>query len=404
MIEKCLEMAKNTLKENATKHGIMAGREWYTDVWGRDALISSLGMSASGDEDLVELAEKTINSVSKFQKENGQLPNKFDSKGQKLCFGEGGCVDTSLWYPIAVFNHYRNTANKKFLKAHMPKVEKALFWAGCLDVNNDLLLETHEGSDWMDLLVRSGRVLYDQVVYYKAVQAADEMQGVLGKKRTYTAFAKNLRRHINVFFWPKQENHSYVQEQFGHTGIEKDFEMILKEGEKDHYYAEVGFRKYDPRFDVYANLLAVIFDVADSEQSARILNQIQTQGIAQPYPIKVLNPPIGEEFFRPFYFRQTDLPHLQHPGNYHNGGIWPFAGGFYVMALKKTEGDWAGALASLAEANKLGKTEEWEFNEWLNASGTPMGSAYQSWSAAMFILAHEYAKKKKSKLWWLSPF
>jgi predicted glycogen debranching enzyme len=404
MIEKCFDEAKKVLKENATKQGIMAGREWYRDVWGRDALVSSLGMSASDDEELVKLAETTINSVSKFQKANGQLPNKFDAFGKKLCFGEGGCVDTSLWYPIAVFNHYRNTGNKKFLRTHMPKVEKALFWAGCLDQNNDLLLETHEGADWMDLLLRSGRVLYDQALYYKALQAADEMQGVLGIKREFTTLAKDLRRNINIFFWPQHQNHNFVKEQFGHTGIEKDFECVLYHGEKDHYYAEVGFRKFDPRFDVYANLLAVIFDVADSDKSARIMRQVREQNIAHPYPVKVLNPPIGDkDFFRPFYFRWTELPHLQQPGNYHNGGIWPFVGGFYVMALKKTEGDWSAALNKLAEANKAGKANDWEFNEWLNADGVPMGSAYQSWSAAMFILAYEYVKKK-SKLWWLSPF
>ncbi|MCX6815892.1 MAG: glycogen debranching protein, partial [Candidatus Aenigmarchaeota archaeon] len=61
------------------------------------------------------------------------------------------------------------------------------------------------------------------------------------------------------------------------------------------------------------------------------------------------------------------------------------------------------ALEKLAAANKLGKgKKDWEFNEWLTAAGVPMGSAYQSWSAAMFILAHEYVKGK-ANLWWLAP-
>jgi glycogen debranching enzyme len=402
MIHNCYEQAKNVLKDNATKQGVMAGREFYGDVWGRDGLVSCLGMSCSGDDELVKLAEKTIDCISKHQKHNGQLPNKISPDGKNLCFGEGGCVDTSLWYPIAVLNHYRNVRSASFLNHHIGKVEKAVEWAGCLDLNNDYLLETHEGSDWMDLLVRSGRVLYDQVLYYKALQAADEILGISGKERKFTETAKQVVKNINLFFWPKAKNLETVRKLYGFSGVDKDFELVLQSGEKEYYYADVGFRKYDPRCDVYANLLAIVFDVAGPQRSVRIMDHIQTQSTAEPYPVKVLDPPIADDFFRPFYFRTTDLPHLQLAGNYHNGGIWPMAGGFYVMALRKLGRDWQTALQKLAEANKAGKGGEWEFNEWLSADGIPMGSAYQSWSAAMYILAYEYVKNK-AKLWWLSP-
>lgn len=405
MIRNCFEKAKAVLKENSGKLGVIAGREYYNDVWGRDGLVSCLGMSCSEDDELVKIAEKTITNISKFQKSNGQLPNKFSPDGKNLCFGEGGCVDTSLWYPIAVLNHYRNARNAAFLSKHAAKVEKAVEWAGCLDLNNDTLLETHEGSDWMDLLVRSGRVLYDQVLYYKALLAADEIMGLTGKERKYTALAKSVKKNINLFFWPRQENAEIVKKMYSFSGVDKDFEAVLACGEKGYYYADVGFRKYDPRCDVFANLLAIVFDVTDAQKAASILDHIQKENIASPYPIKVLNPPVvSDDFFRPFYFRYTDLPHLQEPGNYHNGGIWPMAGGFYVMALKKLGRDFNPMLAKLAEANKLGKGEDqWGFNEWLNPDGIPMGSAYQSWSAAMYILAHQYTKGK-AQLWQLSPF
>ena len=42
----------------------------------------------------------------------------------------------------------------------------------------------------------------------------------------------------------------------------------------------------------------------------------------------------------------------------------------------------------LAEANRLGREREWEFNEWLHgATGRPMGKAYQAWSAAAYLRA-----------------
>jgi glycogen debranching enzyme len=400
MITKCFEEAKKVLRGNASQYGVIAGREYYKDVWGRDGLVSSLGMAASDDEILIELAKKTIESIAKFQKSNGQLPNKFSPDGKKLCFGEGGCVDTSLWFPIALFNYYKNTGDKQFLNKLAPKALNAIEWAGCLDQNNDLLLETGEGSDWMDMLLRSGRVLYDQALYYKALLATDEILHAAGKERRFVELARNVKRNINIFFWPQEQNLEKVRQEFGHTGIEKDFELALENGEKNYYFAEVGFRKYDARCDVYANLLAVAFGIADVGKEKRIFGHIDSVNAADPYPVKVLDPPIGnEDYFRPFYFRQTDLPHLQLPGNYHNGGIWPYVGGFYVMALKKAGMDWRLALENLAAANKIGKLGDWEFNEWITASGQPLGSAHQSWSAAMYILAYQAAKGKKEINW-----
>jgi hypothetical protein len=395
MIDECFEKAKDLLKRNATKRGVIAGREYYKDVWGRDGLITSLGMSCSEDESLVSLSEVTINNISRFQKPNGQLPNKFSPTGTKLCFGEGGCVDTTLWYPIAVLNHYKHTSDKPFLRKHAQGVEKALFWASCLDQNNDLLLETNEGSDWMDLLLRSGRVLYDQVVYYKALLSCAEIHRILGRKGSlHLENPQALKKNINVFFWPEQRNLNSVRFTYGHTGIEKDFETILREGEKDYYYAEVGFRRYDPRFDTFANLLAIVLGIADPHKTTRILDYIQKEGVDRPHPVKVLHPPIGwNDAHRILHFRWTEIPHLQAPGNYHNGGIWPLAGGFHIMALKKSGREWKHPLQSLAEACKKGKPgNAWEFNEWLTADGHPLGSAYQAWSAGMYILAYQFAK------------
>jgi hypothetical protein len=45
-------------------------------------------------------------------------------------------------------------------------------------------------------------------------------------------------------------------------------------------------------------------------------------------------------------------------------------------------------LASLAQANRQGINQAWEFNEWMHGeSGHPMGYAKQAWSAAMFLYA-----------------
>src|ERR1017187_10992629 len=66
------------------------------------------------------------------------------------------------------------------------------------------------------------------------------------------------------------------------------------------------------------------------------------------------------------------------PGDYHNGGVWPFISGFYIAACV------AAGRMDLAERKLLALTElvkpwheneaEWGFNEWIHAqTGKPSG-------------------------------
>lgn len=385
----CVEAAKEVLIKNTTKFGTKAG-DFYPDLWCRDALISSLGMSLSKDEKLMEIAKADIDTIASFQKFNGQLPNKISQRGDKVCFGEGGCVDASLWYPIAVLQYYNISKDEKFLHGHLYKIEKALYWAHCLDINNDYLIETGEGSDWMDLLIRSGRVLYDNVLFYGSLMAADKIEEISGKEKRYESYAEKLRENINLLMWPENVNLEKAKNLYGFSGIDKDFEIALRSGEREFYLADLGFRKFDPRCDVFANTLAIFFDVAPKDRISSILGFFEKEKVYEPYPIRVLTPPIFQDDpFRHFYFRETELPYLQEPGNYHNGAVWPFAGGFYVAMLKKLGKNCKEMEKRLIEANELGGNR---FSEWISSFGQPSGSANQTWSAAMLIYALKYKK------------
>jgi glycogen debranching enzyme len=72
---------------------------------------------------------------------------------------------------------------------------------------------------------------------------------------------------------------------------------------------------------------------------------------------------------------------------YHNGGLWPFVGGFWVMALARLglQEQARAELGKLAQANAL---DDWRFTEWFHGRTlAPMGMAGQSWNAATFLLA-----------------
>ena len=77
-----------------------------------------------------------------------------------------------------------------------------------------------------------------------------------------------------------------------------------------------------------------------------------------------------------------------YPWQYHNGGVWPYIGGFWVTWLAKYDKKIAKSeLENLAKANAV---NNWEFNEYLHGQlGTPMGVPYQSWNMAMYIKAYQ---------------
>jgi glycogen debranching enzyme len=79
------------------------------------------------------------------------------------------------------------------------------------------------------------------------------------------------------------------------------------------------------------------------------------------------------------------------PWQYHNGGIWPMIGGFWVTALaacgrrRQAQEE----LVKLAQSCQLGS---WDFNEWLQGrSGARRGMPGQSWNAAAFLMAEAAA-------------
>ena len=114
-----------------------------------------------------------------------------------------------------------------------------------------------------------------------------------------------------------------------------------------------------------------------------------------PYPLRATCSTIGRDdpLWRAYMGRHQQNFAYQ----YHNGGIWPYIAGFWVMLLAEMgRKELAGKeLERYAEACKL---DNWEFNEWLHGrTGVPRGMPGQSWNAAAFLIA-EHALRRPSPL------
>ncbi|MFH1233506.1 MAG: glycoside hydrolase 100 family protein [Patescibacteria group bacterium] len=177
----------------------------------------------------------------------------------------------------------------------------------------------------------------------------------------------------------------------------KNFFYYLKQIKKSKYllsFANYGFGGGE--IDIYGNILACLTKIVNEKIKKNIIKQLISDKIDCPYPVKTCLKPIAEnsKFWREYMktFKQN------YPNQYHNGGIWPFIGSFWAIALNEIDKKKLAeqTLTKLAEVNKI---NNWQFTEWLNGlTGEPQGMHGQSWNAGTFILAYHLIKNNKKLL------
>ncbi len=397
LTEVALEKALSILASECSPIGLMASPEGYRHVWARDSVITSLGALLSpGHEYCLRVSLETLAGQ---QSDLGAIPNNVSVATGLLDHTNAGSVDSNLWFILGHVFQYRTSKDLDFLRKSWMSLEKSLLWLRYQDSNGCGLLEVHEAADWADLLANRFNILYDNVLWYAALCAMTEMAKALGvNSGLYGDMANDVRHKIRIILWVGPEN----QEEWGpdcpghtewrHTLSQVDPVLV----KRPYFLPYIAFRDFGDYCDVFGNLLAILFGVVNSAQEKRILDYLDQVGIADPYPVRVLHPIIhpGNKDWREYYRNNN----LNIPEQYHNGGIWPFVGGFYIAALIK-----AGRieqanqhLEKLAELNRLGVHEEWEFNEWCHGrTGKPMGYPHQAWSAGMYIFAYHCVRNEK---------
>lgn len=361
--------------------------ENYRSVWARDGAITIIGTLPLIDDPEINQAQvKTFDTILEHLAPNGQPPSnvRIDSKHPDYSGVGGICsVDSALWFLIAFHEYIQQTRDMNFLRKHLPELQRMMNWLSALDSNNDALLEIPEAGDWADLLGYHYNILYDEVLWYQANICFGRMLGWLGEEDRagdYLRWSQVIKKEILMSFWPSTQTGMYQSINFS----EQQYSL----GDTHYLIAQVGPFDFSWRCDVYGNILAYLFNVLDQDKAKRAFQFMWGVGINDPYPVTNLYPPIhvGDRDWQPYYV----VNQLNLPDQYHNGGIWPFIGAQWVRFIYKlgfTNLAYQ-ELYKVAELNKLGIANEWEFNEWVHGkTGRPMGKAYQAWSASEFILA-----------------
>jgi hypothetical protein len=373
-IEQASKAALEVLLHNSHGpfHGLPRTAGWgYPEPYTRDLMISILGIAVSGNEKLLESIRKVLETLAKNQTEHGHIPSLVHDAYDR------GASDTTPLFLLAAGIFRKVTGEPDFLHE---AVEKALLWMDFQSPSDRSLVAQQPTSDWRDEQWVTGYGLFVNTLVYSYLC-------ILEKKEK----AKKLHHEMSRFTITNGIMHHHV-----HEGL------VVKH---KPYYAFWSYKIYsDERFDLLGNCLAILSGIASPSRAVEMVSWIEEEceSMREKGELAVNLPP---NFFP--YIKQQDpdwrerYSQFNNPGEYHNGGIWPFIAGFYVAALvaAKRFSLAEEKLVALTQCIKLTRSEnlEFGFNEWIKAQdGKPMGQDWQTWSAALYLYAAKCVEEKRT--------
>ncbi len=336
----------------------------YPEPYTRDLLIASLGILVSRDSKLIASLGRVLRTLAKNQSPLGHIPSLVDVPADR------GASDTTPLFLLSLAL-YRHTTNKP---AFLEKAARlALTWMAYQSPDDTVMVAQQPTSDWRDEQWVEGCGLFVNTLVYACLRlySLDER-------------AKTLKSQINHFDVETRSRHPFI-----HEGLSVP---------ERPYFALWAYKlHHSERFDLLGNSLAILEGIASPRRSRETVAWVERECSSLRRKNLLVNdlPPCllpyicpSDSEWRPRYAQYNP------PGEYHNGGVWPFVCGFYVAALVAAE------RLQLAERKLLALTElvrparsasvPYGFNEWFKAQdGRPGGQDWQTWSAAMFLYAAE---------------
>lgn len=364
------------LPNGERKQVLCAGWRNFREPWARDFGFASFG--------LVELQEiralrETLELFLLTQTDDGQFPVKVHSTNiidrylhsllgrQQPIFKplrpkyqtahNTISLDGNALLVIAALNYLRRVEDETFAHTHWEALKRALRWLEMQALEVDGLLHQGAYTDWADSVRRTGCIHYTNVLYWKALHefARDaEKYGYEEDNLYFAEKADTLKDAINDHFWDQTQGFFITSKQFSH--------VLSSSG----------------------NLLAVAWGLATPQQSQRILDVMESFGMADPVPTQVTNRDYDKEYVA-IENRLAGIPH------YHSSAAWLWLGAWHVLALVRVNRLQEAGM--LLERMRLLIVRDNIVHEVYDQTGRPLSTFWYTseapltWSASLFLHA-----------------
>ncbi len=353
-------------------HGLPRTAGWgYPEPYTRDLMFSILGIAVTDNPVLLESIRKVLETLAQNQTTRGHIPSLVHDREDR------GSSDSTPLFLLGVGIYRKKTGDAHFLES---AVVKGLTWMEYQSPSDRYLISQQPTSDWRDEQWVFGYGLFVNTVVYSYLK-------LLGQDKR----AELMRKEMGRFTITGGVMHHHV-----HEGL------VVKH---KPYYAFWSYKIHSSeRFDLLGNSLAILSGIASPTRADEMITWIEAEcdALKKKGELAIDLPP---NFF-PFTNPEDPDWHARYaiynqPGDYHNGGIWPFICGIYIAALVAAK-KYALAkekLIALTQCVKISNHEsvEYGFNEWIKAQdGKPKGQDWQTWSAALYLYAVTCVEEKST--------
>ena len=373
-IEEAKKAAIEVLLNNAhgPYHGLPRTAGWgYPEPYTRDLMFSILGIAVSENKKLLESIRKVLETLAKNQTEHGHIPSLVHDKEDR------GSSDTTPLFLLGVGIFRKVSGEKDFLNN---SVKKALNWMSYQSPSDRFLVALLPTSDWRDEIWVTGYGLFVNTlvyIYLRLLGRNERAERMHSEMSRFTITGGTIPHHVNEGLVVKHKP----------------------------YYAFWSYKIHSSeRFDLLGNSLAILSGIASPSRSEEMISWIEDEceSMKKRGDLAVDLPPNFFPYIKP------DDPDwhpryaiYNNPGEYHNGGIWPFICGVYVAALvaAKKHALAQEKLLALTRLIKISNNSKisFGFNEWIKAqNGKPMGQDWQTWSAALYLYAAKCVEIKQT--------
>jgi hypothetical protein len=364
-IETAKKAALDVLLHNARGpfQGLPRTAGWgYPEPYTRDLMISVLGIAVSGNQQLMDSIRKVLETLALNQTNHGHITSLVHDRDDR------GASDTTPLFLLAAGIYRKLTGESGFLKE---AVDKALVWMEYQSPSDRLMVAQQPTSDWRDEQWVLGYGLFVNTLVYSYL-----------KMLNFPEKAELMHKDMERFTISGGTMHHHV-----HEGL------VVKH---KPYYAFWSYKIYSSeRFDLLGNSIAILSGIASASRANDLVTWVEDECTEMKIrgELAVDLPPNFFPYTKkgdPDWISRYEL--YNNPGEYHNGGIWPFICGFYIAALVAAKRYKLARekLIILTDFIKLSSSNsiEFGFNEWHKAQdGKPMGQDWQTWSASMYLFA-----------------